>query len=292
MKYNLITMLFLGAFLIACKNDAKDKLTYIAVGCNIPEESIFDTVDLSSFIDTWNSGDTLAIRSLYASNGMYFTDEEIFKLKNQEPYSADVDDIKFTSHIEEFENLKIRIIGCPVSIYNKLVGFTFRCENDREGFTGVTILRYEGDRILIQVTSMNSEWTPNQTYDSVYFEPVDVTQLLTVWSSHDPDQAREYYSENAAILADEDLAKAPWRDFANPPTLDQVMATYGDWAPVTLNQPLRIGDRVILAWKWSVFPYPMGHGVRILHYNGTLVDMDIRYGIRPWETEGKPFLYP
>lgn len=276
---------------MACKNDdAGEKLVGIEpVACKKSTDSLIDTIDLTAHVNAWNSGDTTVIRSLYTHNALYFTDEEVIALKNKENYAARVFSTSFAEKVQDYAGLKMRVIGCPFEVYDKLVAFCYRWENDKEGFTGVSIIRKEQNLIYLQVSSVNPAWTPNQPYDSLYFQPVSLDSLFGAWAAQDPSKARMYYEENAAILADEDLVKVSWRDFMNPPSLSETIIFYGDWKPVTLNQPLRIGDRIIFAWQWSVFNYPLGHGVRIMRYNGSKMDMDIRYGVRPWEAQGQPF---
>ncbi len=288
MKVSPVSLIILSFIITACNNRANENsLDFQPVQCNY--NSLTDSIDLNAYVEAWNSGDTSLIKSLYTANALYYTDDEISALRNNAPFSAEVSNPVFTDRVNDYIGMKLRVIGCPVEIYGKLVAFSFRWENDRFGFSGVSILRFENDKIILQVSFFNYDWTPNQAIDSVYFTSIDLNPLFAAWSAMDPVVARQYYEEDAAILADEDLLKAHWRDFTTPPAIDQVIPFYGDWNPVTLNQPLRIGDLVILAWKWNVFEYPFGYGVRILKYTGNMVEMDVRYGIRPWEAEGLPF---
>jgi hypothetical protein len=277
--------------LASCKeNDTTDvKTESQPVICDNLGNALIDTIDLTAYVNAWNSRDTNFLMSLYNTNALFFNDNEIIALKNNQAYDALVSGVVFSHYLKDFQGMRLRIIGCPYKVYNKLIAFSFRWENNAIGYTGVSILRLENDRIQLQVNSMNPAPEPNQPHDSLYIENNNLDPLFEIWAEKDPEKTFLFYTENAVILSDEDLLKVSWRDFKNPPTVIEAINGYGDWNPIALNQPLRIGDRVILAWQWSVFEYPLGHGVRILRYLDDRVDMDIRYGIRPWEAEGKPF---
>ncbi len=288
MKFFYGGTLILTLVIAACNNEAQlNTMNYVPVQCNYSPN--VDSFDLATYVETWNSGDTLLIRSFYTANAYFFTDQEVIDLKNGLPYSAKITDPGFTDRLSEYSGLTMRIIGCPIAIFDKLVAFNFRMEDEREGFTGASIIRFENNKILLQVFAVNDNHTENQVYDSVYFTPVDLDTVFASWSAMDPVAALQYYDGEAAILADEDLLKVHWRDFTNPPSIDQSIPFYGDWNPVALSQPFRVGDLVLLAWKWNVFTYPLGHGVRILKYSHDKILMDVRYGIRPWEAQGQPF---
>jgi hypothetical protein len=104
--------------------------------------------------------------------------------------------------------------------------------------------------------------------------------------------AQLLYTDEAAILADEDLVQAPWRDFQRPPSVASAIREYSQWNAVAGGEAIRSGDLVWCVWHWQAFDFPFGYGVRVLRYDGQRLDLDIRFAVRPWEPEGKTFMNP
>ena len=60
-----------------------------------------------------------------------------------------VADAAFSESVREHQGLKFRIMGEPIRIFDKLVGLMYRLEDDNEGYNGVALLRYEGEKIWL-----------------------------------------------------------------------------------------------------------------------------------------------
>jgi hypothetical protein len=76
----------------------------------------------------------------------------------------------------------------------------------------------------------------------------------------------------------------------DPPDAATALRTYARLNPAILDQPLRISTLVLAPWHWQVLEYPKGHGFRILMYEGLRIAIDMRFAVRPWEIQGKPFI--
>jgi hypothetical protein len=186
----------------------------------------------------------------------------------------------------------MRVLGEPMMIYDKLVAFLYRWENDTEGYDGAALLRYEGDDIFLHSFIESDTLTPNPVDDSSYVQDINMDDVMRAWLDSDLVAAQEIYNENAVILSDEDLAQAAWRDHSTPPKIDRLLIQFSGWNPAILGTPKRIGDMVIFAWHWQAFDYPKGYGIRMVHLQDSQITTDIRYAIRPWEANGKPFMEP
>lgn len=252
-------------------------------------------VDLTAFVSAWNSHDSAKIRSLYWDEARYFTEPEMQKLKKEEPFKALVSEDAFLAEIQKYDGLTMRVLGTPIGIINKLIAFTYRWENaDKSGYNAAALLRYEGDKILIHVDMVSAELTPAETSSLAYLSPASLDDLMKAWTENDLALGKQIYSEDPMILSDEDLAQASWRDFIHPPQLKNVLTEFKNWKPSVLTPPVRLGDLVIFAFRWNLvgITYPASFGVRVLHYKDSLIATDIRYGIRPWEKDGKEFMTP
>lgn len=115
---------------------------------------------------------------------------------------------------------------------------------------------------------------------------------MKAWNDADVTAAENLYSESPVILSDEDLFQAPWRDFIHPPKLNQLLSQFVGWDPTVISEPQRVEDLVIFSWRWKIRDYPIGYGIRLLHYNDSRIVTDIRFAIRPWESNGRSFMNP
>lgn len=247
--------------------------------------------DLSAFVSAWNSRDLGSIRALYLDDATFWSAADAVALRAGETVDARVAADAFAARVEEYGGMRLRVLGEPVGVLGKVVGFAFRWENDREGYNGVSLLRYEGERILLQFYVVDGQLTPNETGDSAYLQPATVDAWAAAWGKGaDPVLAAALYTENASVLSDEDLAQVRWRDFKQVPTVAEAVRQYGPWSAVAASQPVRAGNLVWFAWHWSTFTYPLGYGLRVLRYSGERIDLDIRFAIRPWEPGGKTFV--
>jgi ketosteroid isomerase-like protein len=250
------------------------------------------TADLSDFVSSWNSHDVAKIRSLYTEDARYFPEQEMVNLKLERPIDVLVSGKTFEERVRLLDGLTLRILGDPLQVYEKLVAFAYRWENDAEGHNGAALLRYEGDKILLHADLISSQASPNQPDASTYFADAQLNDLMQAWSRSDLQAAGQLYSEDAAILSDEDMLQVSWRDFPRPPGIEDLFAHFSGWEPRLWGKPLRIEDFVIFAWHWNVTEYPAGHGLRLLHYDGSKIVTDIRIAIRPWEAQGNTFNNP
>jgi len=262
--------------------------TTLPTGSGGAEEHLTEP-DLSAFAEAWSSGDVAEIRAFYAGDATYLSVDEVGSLWDGEPAGVPVADDAFAERVAERAGWQMRIIGTPVGVYDKMVAFTFRWEDATEGYDGAALLRYEGPTIWLHTYAVAPEPTPNRADDSSYLSPVDVGALMQVWRDGDVQGAGAAYTADAVILADEDLVRAPWRDYTTPPGIGVVGSKVG-WDPAVIGTPARLGDLAVFAWHWEAFDYPAGYGVRLVRFSGDLIDIDIRYAVRPWEAQGRSFL--
>jgi hypothetical protein len=254
--------------------------------------SILETIDLSDFVAAWNGGDVSKIRSFYTTDARFYSKADLQYLYQEQPIDVLVSDSSFTEQVANYEGMTLRIIGEPLMVYDKLVAFLYRWENQGEGYDGAALLRYEDGKIFLQTSLESDQLTPNPLDGSSDVQELNLDDLMRVWIDSDSVAAQAFYSENAVILSDEDLAQAAWRDFSRPPKLNQLLSHFAGWGPTILGEPKRLGDLAIFAWHWQQFDYPLGYGVRLVHFQDGKIDTDIRYAIRPWEAKGKPFMEP
>jgi hypothetical protein len=243
-------------------------------------------------VAAWNSGDIGAIRSFYTADARYYPEAEMQNLYHGQPIDVLVSNPSFVNQVARYEGMTLRILDQPMMIYDTLAAFLYRWENNTEGYDGAALLRYENGKIFLHSFIESSQLTPNPLDGSSYVREVNLDDLMHAWNDSDLVAARDIYSEEAVILSDEDLAQAAWRDFSVPPKIDQLLTQFAGWNPTILGTPKRIGDLVIFAWHWQAFDYPKGYGIRMLHIQDSKVGTDIRYAIRPWEANGKPFMVP
>jgi hypothetical protein len=257
----------------------------------VPETQM-STVDLSEYTKAWNSGDINAIRSLYTADARYFSEEDLQALSDNEPIDVLVSSPKFAQQLERYQGKTMRIIDNPISVYGKLVAFTYRWEGPSDGYNGVALLRYEGNKIFLHSFLNSDQLTTNQSGPSTNSNEINLSGLMQVWKSGDSKSAKGIYSANSVILSDEDLAQAEWRDFSVPPKIDQLLSHFLGWNPVTDGTQSSVEDMAIFAWNWTIGNYPVGYGIRMVKHQESSIDIDVRYAIRPWETSGKPFMSP
>ena len=262
-----------------------------ATSTPIPDTHL-SMVDLSNFVSTWNSHDVQRIRTLYTNDARYYSEAEMQKLYQEEPIDVLVADPSFAERINSYTGLSMRILGEPLMIYDKLVAFLYRWENTTEGYDGAALLRLENNKIFLHSFIESDQLTPNPKDPSAYVKNIDLDPMMQVWNNGDPNAAQEIYNENSVILSDEDLAQASWRDFSAPPKINQLVAQFASWNPAILDKPKGIGDVAIFGWHWETFAYPKGYGVRLVHFKESQIITDVRYAIRPWEANGKPFMNP
>ena len=251
------------------------------------------TADLSAFAAAWSSHDVAAVRAFYSEDARYFPEQELWNLEHEQPIDVLVADESLRWRVQAQAGMKMRVLGQPLQIFDKLVGFVFRWENDTSGYNGAALLRYEDGKISLHAEVLSSQPTPNQAEPGS--SPADeaaLNSLMQAWNAGKPQAAGQLYLENAALFSDEDLVQAPWRDFTRPPQLQYVVAQFAGWDPAVLGQPLRLEDSLVFAWHWKTRDYPQGYGVRLVHYAGGVIDIDVRFAIRPWETDGGRFLNP
>ncbi|NJD60509.1 MAG: hypothetical protein C3F13_13185 [Anaerolineales bacterium] len=255
-------------------------------------KSHLEMADLSNFLTAWNSADVEIIRSLYTQDARYYPESEMQNLYHQQAIDVLVSDPSFAEKVVAHDGMTLRIVSSPMMIYSKLVAFLYRWENDFEGYDGAALLRYEDNKIFLHCYIEASQLTPNPIDDTNYVDYINLDNLMKIWADADQNAAQEIYSKNIIFLSDEDLAQASWRDFSVPPSTKQLLTQFSGWNPTIIGTPQRVGDLVILAWHWEAFDYPKGYGVRLLQYKDAQISADIRYAIRPWEADGKPFMSP
>jgi hypothetical protein len=301
----LLPLVFLTTLLLACSvnNATKDgieikkspitptKIIIQVTATSTPETKV-EPPELAAFVDAWNRKDVSEIRSLYTEDARYFSESEVQNLEFGKPIDVNVKDQEFAKNVEAYNNYQLRILGKPIVIFDKLIAFPYRWEKEGQGINGVALLRYENDKILIHTFLTSEKLTSNKSNDTQYFEDINLDDLMRTWNTADIKTAQKLYNEGASILSDEDLMQAPWRDFTDPPRLEQVISQFKGWDPVVDGTPKRIDDLIIYTWHWNIANDPIGHGVRIMRYKDATINTDIRYAIRPWETEGKPFMVP
>jgi hypothetical protein len=256
------------------------------------------SLDLAAFAKAWSSRDVDAIRSFYSAEAVYLSDEEVIALQRGEPVSPYVADGTFSDRLRAYEGLEMQILGEPVQIFDKLVGFTFRWQDDLDGYNGVALLRYESDRIWMHTYSLSSDRTPNPSTSSQVLETVNMEPLMEAWSAGDVEAVKNFYTVNVGVLAvfnDEDILESlqgithSAYELAGGYLASEVLTQASVWGMVTLGQPVRIGELVLMTWKFESLAFPAGHGIRFLRYDGDKIVTDIRYAIRPWEVGGQTF---
>jgi len=254
-----------------------------------------DIANLDAFASVWSTHDASIIRTLYTDDARYFTEDEMRKLSNEETIDVFVSDVGFLDQVQKYNGYKIHILREPIGIYDKLVTFAYRWENDeRAGYNAVALLRYENGKILLHIDIVSTVLTAGAVDDSDYLSTINLDNLMKAWNDANMPAANKIYSTDAIVLSDEDLAQSPWRDYRHPPQIKNLFTQFAGWNPVLLSEPLRIDNMVIFAWRWNRtnFDYPAGYGVRFIHYEGSLITTDVRFAIRPWEKQGKEFNNP
>jgi len=306
MKKRALTALLVAAFLMACSANLQTASTSTpppspspfptATLSPVPSPTAvphLGTADLSAFAAAWSSHEPAAVRAFYTPDARYFPEQELWNLEHEQPIDVLVDDETFAKRVQSQAGLKMRILGQPIQIFDKLVAFTFRWENDSSGYNSAAMLRYEEGKITLHAELVSAQPTPNQPDASTSTaDEGALNNLMQTWNAGDPQAAANFYVKDAALFSDEDLVQAPWRDFTQPPKINYVVAQFADWDPAVLGKPLRLEDTLVFAWHWKTRDYPEGYGIRLIHYNGSVIDIDLRFAIRPWETGGGRFLNP
>jgi hypothetical protein len=264
-------------------------------------ESNLRSIDLSAFADAWSSGDVKTIKTFYAPGAAYVSAEDAVALQRKEPVSVFVADAAFSERVRAHQGLKFRIMGEPIRIFDKLVGLMYRLEDDTEGYNGVALLRYEGEKIWLHTYVLSAERTPNPAKDAEMLAPIDLTALMDAWSSGDVSAVRGFYNESDGVFAvfnDEDIALSlrgtvhTQDELAGSYLASEIRTNSAPWGMRAVGQPQRLGDLVLYAWSWKIFDFPVGYGVRFMRYDGDKIATDIRYAIRPWEVGGGQFMAP
>lgn len=256
-------------------------------------DSHVESLDLSAFASSWSTHDVTTIRSLYLDSARYFTEAEARKLYQEEPIHVLVSEDAFLDSVHKYDGYKMRILGKPFGVYGKLVAFAYRWErDDKIGYNGAALLRVEDGRIFLHIDFVSPQQIPGSADDTSHISTMSLDNLMKVWNDADLTAASQLYGDQAVILSDEDLAQALWRDFSQPAQIKDLFAQFAGWDPVVINEPIRIEDLVIFAWRWKMISYPAGYGIRLIHYDDSRIVSDIRFAIRPWEGNGKPFMNP
>lgn len=310
MKNRVLTAMVTLAFLAACSPNLPTASPTIPpasptpIPTQIPTSTIpplpsvtpvphLETADLTAFAAAWNSHDAVAVRAFYAPDARYFPEQELWNLEQEQPIDVLVWGGTFAQRVQARAGLKMRMLGQPLQVFDKLVAFIFRWENDSSGYNGAALLRYEDSKIYLHTELVSAQPTPNQPDASTSSaDEGALSSLMQAWNAGDPQAAASLYLNNAALFSDEDLVQAPWRDFTQPPKINYVVAQFKGWDPAVLGQPLRLEDTLVFAWHWKKYDYPTGYGIRLVHYSGGVIDIDVRFAIRPWETDGGLFLNP
>ena len=268
------------------------------VAADVAGASVLESADLAAFVEAWNSGEVEAIRAFYSDDAVYLSDEQVVALQRKEPLSVLVAEDAFAERVRERQGQQMRIVGEPIQVADKLVGFAFRLEEGGEGYNGVALLRYEDGLIWLHTYAVSAARTPNLA-DEAMLKPVDLDGLMEAWSAGDVAAVQGFYTETGGIFPvfnDEDIANSLRGDVHSAQGLaggylaSEVRTNAAQWGMVAVGQPLRLGDLVLYAWSWKAFDYPVGYGVRFMRYDGDRINTDIRYAIRPWEVQGKSFV--
>ncbi len=256
------------------------------------------SVDLTAFAEAWSERDIDRIRFFYLDDAVYISDEEVVALQRGEQVRAHIADDMFSSTLSAYEGLRMRILGDPIQIFDKLVGFAFRWQDDLTGYNGVALLRYEDKRIWLHTYAVEHQRTPNPSADSLPFETVDMGPLMEAWSSGDVDAVRSFYTDIDGVVAvfnDEDILYGLRGNLHSPDELageylaSEVVTQAASWGMAAIGRPVRVGELVLMAWRFEAFTYPSAYGVRFLRYDEDSIVTDIRYAIRPWEAQGQSF---
>ena len=181
----------------------------------------------------------------------------------------------------------LQTTSIPIRIYEKLIAFSYLRDTGMEPEEGVTILRLENGKILLQVDIPVSE-SPGTISAA---ENIDLQEVLRVWNEADLTSAKTVYQANAAVLSDEDLIQTPWRDYQTPPTLQALLFQFKGWNPQVVGEPIRVGDTLLFSWRWFDKDFPIGYGLCAIQAGEAGITKDIRMVIRPWETTSS-FMIP
>ncbi len=266
----------------------------VGVESTVPLES----ADLAAFAEAWSSGEIEAIRAFYTDDAVYVSAEQAVALQRKEPVSVLVAEDAFAERVREHQGLRMRIMGEPIQVSDKIVGFAFRWEESGEGYNGVALLRYEGGRIWLHTYAVSTTRTSNLA-DEAMLQPVDLDGLMEAWSAGDVSAIRGFYTDTDGVFAvfnDEEIANSLRGIVYSPQELAggyvtrEVWSHATQWGMTVVGQPLRLGDLVLYAWGWKAFDYPVGYGVRLMRYDGAKINIDIRYAIRPWKAQGQSFV--
>jgi len=277
------------------KPPAAEVTSTAAVGA--ASASILESADLTAFVEAWNSGKIEAIRAFYSDDAAYVSAEQVIALQRKEPVSVLVAEDAFAERVRERQGQQMRILGEPIKVSDKLIGFAFRWEEGSAGYNGVALLRYEGGKIWLHTYTISTARTSNLS-DEATLKPVDLDGLMEVWSAGDVSAVKGFYAETGGIFPvfnDEDIANSlkgivhSAQELAGGYLTSEVRGNAAQWGMTAVGQPLRLGDLVLYAWSWKAFDYPVGYGVRFMRYDGAKISMDIRYALRPWEAQGQSF---
>ena len=247
-------------------------------------------IDLSPLVEAWNANDLDALRSLYAEDARLASINEVAAVQQGESVPTSIDEGALDHQLQALGNMRLRILGDPIQVTDKTAGFTFRLEGESEGHNGVSLLRYEGEKIWLQVYALDPEMTPNPSADTSGLQPSSVDELNAAWTALDTPAVSQLYQEGARVWRDEDLVAILSGSGASPMSLEDQVHSRGSWGPMAVGAPVQVGNLVLFAWRWEAYDYPNGFGVRLLQYNGDRIAADVRFALRPWEATGEPFL--
>jgi hypothetical protein len=195
--------------------------------------------------------------------------------------------MEFSQKVKDLSGSTIKILGEPFGIYEKLAAFQYARESSKGIEKGVTLLRFEDGKVLLQV-DLPAHDDPGKV---AYVENLDLQELLRIWNEADRSAAEREYEANAVVLSDEDLMEASWRDHQVPPTLQTLLYQFKGWNPEVIGEPIRVGDTLLFSWRWFDKDYPVGYGIRAIQAGESGITRDIRMVIRPWETSST-FMVP
>ena len=276
------------------------KATIPVIITETPDYSNFiSTPDLSAFIQAWNSGDVEAIRSYYEPEAVYLSSDEALAIQQKEPVDPLVSSDAFAGRIKTYSGLRLRILGKPIQVTEKQVGYLYRWEGGSDGVNGVAILRYENGKIWMHTYIEDAVATPNPAEGSDPVGLTDLSQLAAVWSSGDMEKAKSLYTmKDGAYLVfnDENIALSLRGRTMTAGALEggnlasELLGNGKAWGMQIIGEPQQLNDLVLAAWSWKAFNHPMGYGIRLMRIVDNQVAVDIRYAFRPWEVAGKPFI--
>lgn len=262
----------------------------------VPKNAL-STFDLAGFAQAWSSGDAARIHAYYAGDAIFVSDRDVIALQKKETTPVKFADLDLAGYLALYPQMEMVVLGDPV-LMEKQLGYFFRWQDANQGYDGVSILRFENGQIWMHTYALSAELTPNRQNAVESLEAQAMPPLYAAWSGGDFEPVKQFYTPNDGVFAvfnDEDiynsmrgLVHTP-QELAGDYLSSEVLSQASQWGMSLVGQPLRLGEFVLMTWRFDEFDYPVAHGIRFLRMDEDKILTDIRYAMRPWEVNGGTF---